>query len=593
MFKIAKSKSTDETLDEVIEEVSEPHKHPMICLFDFEKDVEKELAKLSFNYVTASFGSTVTVGNSRHEEKLMKLNHKYPTNLHEFDVVMLDMTNDKSEDFDASKHSLNNTTGNKAYAFLSAYPEQIFDPRPFSIHLVSKEINELAGKKSIVIAFCGSENSAEYQFVEISSHGANVTGRGLYSNHTFYGGFPGSNRRHGRKVVIPKKDSKLSPLFTKHIDGIEYRCIFSHPIVWKEKRHQKDDNFMPLLLNERDEILSYAHFNDESLVLVFPDIDDKPSFIASLFKTYLPDIMPDVFPFHGEFGWLESGDYLLPGESELLQEKDDIEEKYITDIDKNCNSILKLKEEYKFLSDLISETGDALVSSIEHYLKWLGFESVINFDDTNPDILEEDIQVDCDDRFLVIEVKGVGGTSTDKDCSQISKIRYRRAEQRGKFDVFGLYIVNHQRYMPPKSRSNPPFTDNQIKDSGLDNRGLLTTYDLYKAYFLIEDGILNKSDVRESLFKIGLITLEPENIVSIGVPSEYFMNGQVAIVNLNEITLHVGDNLIIKKQGNFSKATIESLQVDGNEVDSCKTGEVGIKVDRCLRKSSELFVREV
>jgi hypothetical protein len=538
MFKRQKSKIKEDTLEEEVpKEAKEPHKHPMICLFDIEKDVENELKKLNFNYVNASFGSTVKVSNKRHEEKLMKLNHEYPNNLHEFDVVMIDMTNPKSEDFDARQHSLNNTTGNKAHALLSAYPEQVFDPRQFSIHIVSKQIKELAGKKSIVIAFFGSEVSSEYQFVEITAHGPRVSNTASYSNSTFYGGFPGFNSRHGRKVKTPEKGSKLDPLFSKYLDGIEYRSIFFHPTVWKDSKSQKDNNFIPLLLNERDEIISYAQFKDESLVVVLPDIDDKSSFVASLFKTYLPDIMPDVFPFHGEFGWLENGDYLLPGENELLQKKADIEEKYIKDIAENNETMLRLKEENKFLADLISETGDTLVSSVEHYLKWLGFESVINFDDTNPDTLEEDIQVDCEDRFLVIEVKGIGGTSTDKDCSQISKIRYRRAEQRGKFDVFGLYVVNHQRYMPPKSRSTPPFTDNQVKDAALDKRGLLTTYDLYKTYFLIEDGILQKSDVRESLFKTGLITLEPENIVSIGIPSEYFMDGKIAIVNLDGTTV--------------------------------------------------------
>ncbi len=594
MFKIPKSKSKDDTFEEVIsKQVKEPHKHPMICLFDIEKEVVDELEKLNFNYVNASFGSTVKVSNKRRDEKLMKLNHEYPNNLHEFDVVMIDMTNQKSEDFDASQHSLNNTTGNKAHALLSAYPEQVFDPRPFSIHIVSKEINELAGKKSIVIAFFGSEISSEYQFVEITAHGPRVTDTRSYSNSTFYDGFPGANSRHGRKVKNPEKGSKLAPLFNKHLDGIEYRSVFFHPSVWKDGKNQKDSNFIPLLLNERDEIISYAQFRDESLILVLPDIDDKPNFVASLFKTFLPDIMPDIFPFHGEFGWLENGDYLLPGESELLQKKADIEEKYIKDIAENNDSMLRLKEENKFLADLISETGDTLVSSVEHYLRWLGFESVINFDDTNPDILEEDIQVDCEDRFLVIEVKGIGGTSTDKDCSQISKIRYRRAEQRGKFDVFGLYIVNHQRYMPPKSRSTPPFTDNQVKDASLDKRGLITTYDLYRAYFLIEGGILQKADVRESLFKTGLITLKPENIVSIGIPTEFFMDGQVAIVNLDGITLNVGDTLVIRKQNIYSKVTIESLQVDGTAVDSFNSGEVGVKLDRGLRKNSELFVKKV
>lgn len=592
MFKKSKSKGDSESLDiEVNEETQRPHKHPMICLFDFEEEVEKELDKLRFNYVTASFGATVKVHNSSHEQKCMNLNHDYPNNLHEFDIVMLDMTNEKSEDYDARKHSLKNTTGNKAHALLSAYPEQVFDPRPFSTYIVSKQINELAVKKSIVIAFCGSENTSEYQFVEITSHSSKVTRKASYSNFNFYNRFPEHKSRHGRKVVIPENGSKLSPLLIKHLDGIEYRSVFLHPTVYTEgKGYLKDSNFIPLLLNERNEILSYTHYVNGSLVLVFPDFDEKVSFITDLFKTYLPDIMPDVFPFHGEFGWLESGEYLLPGEFELLQEKADIEEQYLKDIADNENAALQIKEKYKFLANLISETGDPLVSAVEHYLKWLEFESVVNFDDTNPDILEEDLQVDCGDRFLVVEIKGIGGTSTDKDCSQISKIRYRRAEQRGKFDVFGLYIVNHQRYMPPKSRSNPPFTKNQIKDAGLDNRGLLTAYDLYKAYFLIEEGILEKKDVREALFKTGLISLEPDNLISIGVPSEYFMDGQVAILNLDKVSLNVSDTLVVKKQDEYFKAKIESLQVDGKGVESCSSGEVGVKLDKKLKKNSELFI---
>lgn len=594
MFGVPRSKHKDKPAEKVATvNMEEPHEHPMICLFDFEDDVEKELKKLRFNYVTASFGSTVKVANQRNQEKLLKLNHDYPSNLHEFDIVMMDMTVEKSEDFDAKKHSLNNTSGNRAHALLSVYPEQVFDPRPFSINIVSKEINELAEKRALVIAFCGDAISSEYKLVEIAAHGASVIDQISYCNHCFYDGYSGSKNRYGRKVALPEKDSKLSPLFNQYLDKTEYRSVFNHPDVWKEGKYQKDTNFIPLLLNERDEIVSYAHFRGESLVFVFPDIEDKASFVASLLNTYLPEIMPDIFPFHGEFGWLENGDYLLPGERKLLQERADIESKYVKDIAENEDSLVNLKKEFKFLTDLITETSDSLVSSVEHYLKWLEFDSVVNFDDTNPDVLEEDIQVDCGDRFLVIEIKGIGGTSTDKDCSQISKIRYRRAEQRGKFDVFGLYIVNHQRYMPPKSRANPPFTENQVKDAGHDKRGLLTTYDLYRAYFLIEDGILQKSDVREALFKTGLITLEPEDIIFIGVPHELFMGGQIAIINLNNTPIAVGDTLIVRKQGNYSRAKVESLMIDDKEVDACNVGEVGIKFDRRLKKNSELFVRQV
>lgn len=591
MFKISENKENVPVLESANR--IEPHKHPMICLFDFNGEVEEELAKLRFNCVAGSFGANVKVNNEWQEKKFLKLNYDCPSNLHEFDVVMLDMTNSTTEKFDANQHNLENTTGAKAQALLSQYPEKIFDPRPLSVHIITHEINELISKKSIVIAFCGSEDIAEYHFVEITSRGYHVTESRSFSNFTFYKDFPTHQKRHGKKAVMPEGGSKLSPLFEKHLNGIEYSTIFFHPTVWKDSKNQNDKNFMPLLLNERNEILSYAHFVNESLVLVFPDIKEKASFVSDLFKTYLPDIMPDIFPFHGEFGWLENGEYLLPGESELLLQRKEIEEKYLKDIERNKEFIAEVKEKYKFLADLISESGDKLVCAVEQYLKWLGFESVVNLDDTNPDILEEDLQVDCGDRFLVIEIKGIGGTSTDKDCSQISKIRYRRAEQRGKFDVFGLYVVNHQRYMPPKSRSTPPFTENQINDANLDKRGLLTTYDLYKAYFLIEEGILKKSTVRDQLFKTGLISLEPSNLKSLGVPDEYFMAGQVAIVNLDGVSIKKGDTLIVKKQDEYFKTTIESLKLDDAEVESADSGVVGVKFDKKLKRNSELFIEMV
>lgn len=569
----------------------EPYKKPMVFLFDFEESVEDKLKQLRINSHMGSFGTTVKVNNKKHDEKFLRLNHDYPENLHEFDIVILDLTRNQSEEYDPTQHQLNNITGNTAHALLSEYPEQIFDPRPLSIHLASNDIKDLFEKKSVIIAFCGSENTSEYQLVEITGDGARRTRKDKYSNFGYYENFPNYKCRSGTKVKLPETETKFSPLFQNYLDSINFKTIFYHPTEWIEGENQKNKDFIPLLLNERDEIVSYAHCIGESIVFVFPDIADKPNFVCELFKTYLPEVVPEIFPFHGEFKWLDDGNYPLPGERKLLQERAEIEEKFNKDMAANKEKAASLKIKYKFLSDLISETGHALVPAVEAYLKWLGFESVVNLDDENPNLLEEDIQVDCKDRFLVIEVKGIGGTSTDKDCSQISKIKFRRAEQRGKFDVFGLYIVNHQRYMPPKSRVNPPFTENQIKDAVHDKRGLLTTYELYKAYFLIEDGILKKTDVRESLFKTGLITLKPENIESIGVPHELFMDGQVAIVNLNGLTLSVGDTLIVRKEGDYSKATIKSLQVNDNDVNTCNEGEVGIKLDIKIKNNSELYVR--
>ena len=572
------------------EEQVSMHPHPMICLFDFEEDVTKELERLRFNCITASFGTNIQVNNKPHEEKLLNLNHNYPSNLHEFDIVMLDMTKNNTVNFDQTKHILKDTKGAKAHALLSRYPEQVFDPRPLSISIISDEIKELIKKKSIVIVFCRNENIAEYEFVEITSNRTQVTGTHSYSNFNFYNAVASHSNKNGKKSIIPKEKSKLSPLLEKHLNGIEYGTIFSHPRTWKNGKYEEEKNFKPLLLNEQGEILSYAHLIENSMILVFPDIKEKTEFVSELFKTYLPDILPDIFPFHGEFGWLDNGEYLLPEESKLLLQKTEIEETYVKDINNIDASIAQLRIKYGFLNDLVSESGDKLVTAVEYYMKWLGFESVINLDDTNPDVLEEDLQIDCGDRFLVVEIKGLGGTSTDKDCNQISKIRFRRAEQRGKFDVFGLYIVNHQRYLPPKNRANPPFSEHQINDASLDKRGLLTTYDLYKAYFLIEEDILKKEFVREELFKTGLISLTPSNLKSLGIPTEYFMDGHVAIVNLDGISLSKGDTIIVKKQDEYFKTTIESLKVNNNEVVCVDSGEIGIKFSKKIKKNSELFI---
>ena len=591
MFKKKPRKDSGEYMS--CDDELKPHKTPLVFLFDCEEGVAEGLRDLRINIHRGSFGEIIQVNNKAHEQKFINLNYDFPLNLHEFDVVVLDLTNDKTKDYDPRQHQLGNVSGNTAHALLSAYPEQIFDPRPLSIKIASRYLNELSEKKSIIIAFCGSEKRSEYQFVEITGRGADITSREKVSNFDFYQEFPGCKFRHGVKVNLPKEEPALSPLFLKHLDDIVFETVFYHPTVWQDGKNQKSKNFIPLLLNERGEIVSYAHFVRKTIVLVFPDIKNKPGFVSELFKTYLPEIAPEIFPFHGEFKWLDGGDYPLPGESQLRLNRGEIEEKYKKDVAANDEALARLKEAYRFLTDLISETGEPLVAAVAHYLKWLGFESVINLDDTEPELLEEDIQIDCGNRFLVIEIKGLGGTSTDKDCAQISKIKYRRAEQRGKFDVYGLYVVNHQRYMPPRLRSNPPFTTAQIKDAELDKRGLLTTYELYNAYFLIEEGVVTKAEVQEAIFKMGLIRIEPTGLVKLGNVNELYMDGRVVILNLPSVTVSIGDVLLIKKQENFLKAIIESLQVNGKEVKSCSGGEVGIRLSISIKKNSEVFFKEV
>ncbi len=191
MFKKKPKEQTSMDAKQVaVEDSLKPYKQPMVFLFDFEEAVVEKLKEIRINSYEGSFGSTVKVNNKNNEKKFLKLNRDYPANLHEFDIVMLDLTKNKSENYDPNQHQLSNTSGNTAHVLLSAYPEQIFDPRPLSINIVSKDLDDLFEKKTVIIAFCGSENISEYQYVEITGRGADITGREKLSNFSFYQNFP-------------------------------------------------------------------------------------------------------------------------------------------------------------------------------------------------------------------------------------------------------------------------------------------------------------------------------------------------------------------------------------------------------------------
>ncbi|MFY0667250.1 MAG: hypothetical protein JXQ95_04375 [Alteromonas stellipolaris] len=571
------------------------HESPQICLFDLDNSVLGGFEDAMYNCSVGTLGKLVRVPNDkRNQQHFLKLNYSQPVNLHEHDILVFNMDFYEEVDYESTQISLDNVTGQSTYALLSAFPEKIFNPRAYATRILSKEINDILKKEAIVIVFASSQETVNYQQVEINSYENRITDQTEINNTQFYDGFPYCYNKTGKKMKSPDKDTKLTSLLLKYSGDSSYELAFHHPTHWDNSNKQvEDNNFIPLLLNNDDEIIAFYHAHSKGAVLVFPCIKDKKSFLLELFNNYLSEIFPNLFPYHGQFGWLDNGEYLLPGEVELVSERGDIEKRYKAEVEANEKAIEKVKDRYSFLRELISESGDKLVSAVEHYLKWLEFPSVLNLDETNPDLLEEDIQVDCGDKFLVVEIKGVGGTSTDKDCSQVSKIRYRRAEQRNKFDVYGLYIVNHQRYMPPKTRNNPPFTENQIKDAVLDKRGLLTTYDLYNAYFLIESGVILKDEVRDCLFEYGLIELKPKNLVSLGVPLEYFSSGTVAILVLDGVRLTKGMSLYIKKNDQYSKVEIISLRVSDQDVEEVETGEVGVKLNCSIKSKSEFFMKQV
>ncbi len=574
---------------EVIKEVDE---HPRICLIDVSEKIINNLMNIGFNCNRGSLGSLVKVNNTiRNERHHCLLNHHFPQNLHEFDIVVIDLQNPTTVPYEEEDHVATQVKGQSKVALQSSFPQTIFDPRAISAYILASELDELLQKDSILIIFAAANEEIEYQPIEITPDGINHLHTEKHKLYDFYSDLPSWKNTHGidTKVLI-KPGSEIASLLESHNKTSSYEITFAHPTHWEDDQRVKNKNFLPLIEARPNEIVSFVSTREHNYTFLFPRIEHKEAFLTDLLKKVLPGFLPELFPSSTQFSWLNNSEYQLPNESMLIEEKKNLESEHENKINEMNTRLDANRQEYGFLHDLLTKSGPELVKTIEKYLAWLGFQNVVNVDDTNPELQEEDIRIEDDKGLLVIEVKGIGGTSTDSECSQISKIKYRRSRERGTFDVFALYMVNHQRYLPPLSRTNPPFNANQIEDAINDERGLVATYDLFKLYFKITKGYITKEDARAALYKTGLIQFCPSNAKKFPVPYSLHHNGYVVIFTIDGFEIKVNDSLILIDEDQYRSAVVLEIQLDDKPVACAHTGEIGVKLSEKVKKSTEIWL---
>jgi hypothetical protein len=470
------------------------------------------------------------------------------------------------------------------------HPTNIFDPRPLSFHLLNGELAEFSRKPSIIIVFADEEYETTYQPVHFRSNNyPKDLEKVKYSNYSFWPNIPVRSQKHGLKsnVVANGGLKKLLQDFSE----LEYHQTFYIDQVWSDEEGKRiqDPNFLSLIENNSNEVISYAYSYENTVLFVFPDIKKKGDFTSRFLTEIAPQILPDLFSYNNEINWLNDKQYWLPGHEKLLNQKKSEQERHKSELKKIETSIKDNIDKFKFLHDLITSTDEELVEAVLYILKYIGFDNAKNVDNENEGgLLEEDIQLEFEGKLLVIEVKGIGGTSKDNECSQISKVRLRRMKERKTTDVYGLYIVNHERFKPPHMRSNPPFNETQIQDAINDDRGLLTTWDIYKLYHDIENEILSKDEVRDYFFQFGLVNFR-KDLVQIGKVDKTYKDGSVASMELSGEELRKEDIIISEKNGLLKKHKIKSIQQSKKDMEHVKEGRVGISLDISLEVNSLIY----
>jgi len=220
----------------------------------------------------------------------------------------------------------------------------------------------------------------------------------------------------------------------------------------------------------------------------------------------------------------------------------------------------------------------------------LGFENAVEKDKSAENgLFEEDIQIDLGEKgLLIIEVKGINGTSKDAECSQIHKIKHRRCKERNKFDVFALYIVNNEKNIEPLKRTIPPFNEIQIKDAINDERGLLSTWQLFNLYFNIENGFITKEQARNYLLKFGLINFIPD-LIDLGKPDKFYKSNTVVCLKINNLEIKVGDYLIYELDGRYYKEKIMEIQENKESKQMVYNGSFGFKLSNKIPNVKQLY----
>lgn len=465
------------------------------------------------------------------------------------------------------------------------YPKTNIDVSPLALNSMASELSN----GTIRIIFAGESIFEQFEWIKFNAPGSYYREESMMlGNYDSVRGVP--KNRSGKKIV--SLDSYLGDFIKKYAIG--YKVAFEMPTKWNpfEKKHEITEECTPLLSNAEGEVISYiADSKFGSLEIILPECENKHELIDILISEKLPAIYPEYFSESSDFNWLEAKEYKSLEEIELEEQKyfAKIEyDKKIKELDDNINMA---KENNYYFKQLLTESGNELVLAVKKYFNWLGFQDVKTMDEEE-ETLREDIQIKDNDNLYIIEVKGIQGTSTDSECAQIAKHRRRRERENPDKNVIPIYIVNHQRYVKPEMRLNPPFSDDQIEYAINDERGLLTTWEMFKQYRLIENGIFSKDDTREMLRKFGVISLVPDNLRKVGIVKEYFKRHNAGIVDIENTNLKVGDCIYCMKHNDWKIGIIQSIQLDGKDVSEANNGEIGIVLDIEVSKGFVLYKKQ-
>jgi hypothetical protein len=136
---------------------------PRVCLIDVAEEITARLKNEGFNSYSGTLGPLVEVNNPAPRSARQCLpNFEFPPNLHEYDIVIIDLQQPTTVPYQEEDHVRTQAKGHRQLALVSSFPETIFDPRSLSASILESRLQPFMRKKSILLIFAASREHTEY-----------------------------------------------------------------------------------------------------------------------------------------------------------------------------------------------------------------------------------------------------------------------------------------------------------------------------------------------------------------------------------------------------------------------------------------------
>lgn len=339
--------------------------------------------------------------------------------------------------------------------------------------------------------------------------------------------------------------------------------------------------------------------NCKGWIFILPQVKRSAELVAHLVERVLPTYASYLFPDAERSSWTRRAEYQLPRIAELRGEISTVEEASRQRIRELEEQIEAEREEYAFLDDLLSASGDDLTRAVIRTLKLIGFSDVRDVDadaeaagESGP--RREDIRI-MDARVpIIVEIKGIAGLPSEEDALQVMKYLRPRMIEWDRTDIHGLTIINHQRNLPALDREHTRvFQSDVLTNADEQDFTLLTTWDLYRLARGVIMHSWERPDIEELFLTRGQMNAVPAHYVPIGTIAHIWKDASAIGVQLATGPLRTGDRIAYELPVDFAEENVTALEVSNSSVNEAPVGaQAGIKTGLIgkLRKGTRLYL---